>query len=195
VLAVTDKQTTGAPHFVETGHCQPTRQPAQARRAIEGAAVRGVRALGIDWAAAHAEVKLSPAGPFLMEIGARLGGDFITTELVPRSTGVDMVEGAINLALGHVPDLAPRHEPRAAAIRYCRHRPGRVSAIEGVDKARGMPGVKIVEVYFHVGQVVGEVTSSLARAGHVIVEGPSADQAVANAEAARDAIVIRTEPA
>jgi biotin carboxylase len=195
VLAVTDKETTGAPHFVETGHCQPTRQPAAARRAIEDAAVRGVRALGIDWAAAHAEVKLSAAGPFLVEIGARLGGDFITTELVPRSTGIDMVEGAINLALGHVPDLSPRHEPRAAAIRYCRHRPGEVQAIEGVDKARGMPGVKIVEVYFEVGQVVGEVTSSLSRAGHVIAEGRSADEAVANAEAARDAIVIRTSPA
>jgi biotin carboxylase len=195
VLAVTDKETTGAPHFVETGHCQPTRQPAEARRVIEDAAVRGVRALGIDWAAAHAEVKLSTTGPFLMEIGARLGGDFITTELVPRSTGIDMVAGAINLALGHVPDLTPRHEPRGAAIRYCRHRPGKVQAIEGVRKARGMTGVKIVEVYFHVGQVVGEVTNSLTRAGHVIAEGDSAEQAVARAEAARDAIVIRTDPA
>ncbi|MGB2823726.1 MAG: ATP-grasp domain-containing protein, partial [Phycisphaerae bacterium] len=98
VLAVTDKETTGPPHFVETGHSQPTRQPPDVQAAIVEAAVRGVRALGIDWAAAHAEIKLSPRGPVIIEIGARLGGDFITTELVPRSTGIDMVAGAISLA-------------------------------------------------------------------------------------------------
>jgi carbamoyl-phosphate synthase large subunit len=73
---------------------------ANDRQAIEAAAIAGVKALGIDWAASHVEIKLSPRGPYIIEIGARLGGDFITTELVPRSTGIDMVGGAINLALG-----------------------------------------------------------------------------------------------
>ncbi|MGB2614271.1 MAG: ATP-grasp domain-containing protein [Phycisphaerae bacterium] len=197
VLAVTDKVTTGAPHFVETGHSQPTREPPDARAAIAEAAVQGVRALGIDWAAAHAEVKLSPRGPFLIEIGARLGGDFITTELVPRSTGIDMVEGAINLALGRQPDLEPRHAPRGAAIRYLTPPPGRALAVKGVDEARRMPGVKVVEVDVGVGDTVPEVKSSLTRVGYVIAEGAGADEAVANAEAARDAIVIETagEPA
>ena len=35
-----------------------------------------------------------------MEIGARLGGDFISTELTHLSTGVDMVAAAINCARG-----------------------------------------------------------------------------------------------
>lgn len=142
-------------------------------------------------------MKLSPRGPFLIEIGARLGGDFITTELVPRSTGIDMVEGAINLALGRQPDLEPRHAPRGAAIRYLTPPPGRALAVKGVDEARRMPGVKVVEVDVGVGDTVPEVKSSLTRVGYVIAEGAGADEAVANAEAARDAIVIETagEPA
>ena len=192
VLTVTDKETTGAPHFVETGHSEPTQQPAEARAAIEGAAVAGVKALGIDWAAAHAEVRLSSRGPVLMEIGARLGGDFITTELVPRSSGIDMVAGAIRLALGEEPDLTPQHEPRGAAIRYLRHRPGRITAVTGTDEARRMVGVAIVEVYHEVGEVLPEVTSSLTRAGHVIAEGRDAQEAIARAEAARDMIQIVT---
>jgi len=193
VLAVTDKETTGPPHFVEMGHSQPTRQPPDVRAAIVRAAILGARALGIDWAAVHAEVKLSPRGPVIIEIGARLGGDFITTELVPRSTGIDMVAGAINLALGREADLTPVHEPQGAAIRYCRHQPGRVVAVEGVRRARGMPGVAIVAVDVAVGGAVGEVTSSLTRVGHVIAEGPTAEAAIARAEAARDAITIRTD--
>lgn len=193
VLSVTDKVTTGPPHFVETGHSEPTRRPPEVRQAIVDAAVAGVRALGIDWAAAHAEVKLSPRGPVLMEIGARLGGDYITTELVPRSTGIDMVEGAINLALGREPDMHPRHEPHGAAIRYVTPAPGTVVSIEGVGKARRMAGVRIVEVDVQVGDTVPEVKSSLTRVAHVIAEGAIADEAIENAEAGRAAIRIQTE--
>ena len=193
VLTVTDKMTSGAPFFVETGHSQPTRYSEAERQQILTAAVSGVRALGINWSAAHAEVRLTSAGPRLMEIGARLGGDFITTELVPRSTGIDMVEGAIRLALGEVPDLAPRHPPQGAGIRYLLPKPGKVVAVEGATEARQMPGVKIVEVAVVPGDVVPEMNSSLARVGHVIAEGATAAEAVARAEAARDAIQIRTE--
>ncbi|MDY7011711.1 MAG: ATP-grasp domain-containing protein [Planctomycetota bacterium] len=194
VLTVTDKETTGAPHFVETGHSQPTRQAESVRQAIESAAVKGVRALGIDWAAAHAEIKLSPRGPVLMEIGARLGGDFITTELVPRSTGIDIVEGAINLALGRQPDLKPKNSVRGASIRYLTPRTGKVTSIEGVERAKGMQGVKIIALGVEAGGEVPAITSSLTRVGHVIAEGATAEQAIANAEAARDAIIIHTEP-
>jgi len=193
ILAVTDKVTTGAPHFVETGHSQPTRLTDADRRRVEQAALDGVRALGIDWAAAHAEVRLSPDGPFLMEIGARLGGDFITTELVPRSTGIDMVEGAIRLALGEEPDLRPRHAPQGAAIRYLQPRCGTVRRVEGVDAARQMDGVRIVDVTVRPGDIVPPITSSLTRVGHVIAEGPSADAAIARAEAACDRIRIVTD--
>ena len=65
--------------------------------------------------------------------------------------------------------------------------------VEGATEARQMPGVKIVEVAVVPGDVVPEMNSSLARVGHVIAEGATAAEAVARAEAARDAIQIRTE--
>ncbi|MGA2266274.1 MAG: ATP-grasp domain-containing protein [Phycisphaerae bacterium] len=194
VLQVTDKVTTNVPHFVETGHSQPTRQSPQARQAIEEAAVLGVKALGIDWAAAHAELRMTSRGPMLMEIGARLGGDYITTELVPRSTGIDMMEGAINLALGRVPDLTPRREPAGVAIRYFTPPVGKIGSIEGVHKARSMPGVKILQIDIAPGGTVPQLLSSLTRVGHVIVEGTTVEEAIARAEAARDAVTFTMAP-
>jgi biotin carboxylase len=194
VLQVTDKVTTDAPHFVETGHSQPTRQSPQARQAIEEAAAKGVRALGIDWAAAHAELRLTSRGPMLMEIGARLGGDYITSELVPRSTGIDMVEGAINLALGRVPDLTPQHGPQGVAIRYFTPPVGKIGAIEGVQKARSMPGVKVFQLDIAPGGTVPQLLSSLTRVGHVITEGATVEEAIARAEAARDVVTFTMAP-
>ena len=51
---------------------------------------------------------MTPDGPKIVEIGARLGGDNITTHLVPLSTGVDMVECCIRIALGEKPNLEKR---------------------------------------------------------------------------------------
>ena len=96
VLTVTDKKTTGAPHFVELGHNQPSVYPSEIVRTIENAAKSGVKALGVNNCACHAEVKVQDGKVYIMEIGARLGGDFISTELTHLSTGVDMVAAAIN---------------------------------------------------------------------------------------------------
>jgi biotin carboxylase len=190
VLAVTDKLTTGAPHFVELGHTQPSRLDPASLALVRDAALRGIRALGLEWCAAHAEVKLAADGPYLMEIGARLGGDFITTELVPRSTGIDMVAAAISLALGEDPDLTPAHPPRGAAIRYLTPPPGMVQRIEGVEQAREMPEIEIVDIYVKPGDRIGPLESSLARAGHIIAEGKDADEAARRAEAGRDGVRV-----
>ena len=99
VVAVTDKITTGVPHFVEVGHSQPSALPADARAAVEDAARRAVEALGLDACAGHTEVRLSPRGPCVIETGGRLGGGYITSHLVPLAHGVALMEEAIRVDL------------------------------------------------------------------------------------------------
>ena len=101
VLAITDKVTTGAPHYVELGQHQPSRLP----QAVLDEAVRqvklGVKALGIDYGASHPELMISTDGNvYLTEIGSRMGGDFIGSDLVQLSTGYDFMRGVIEIALG-----------------------------------------------------------------------------------------------
>ena len=101
VLAITDKITTGAPHYVELGQHQPSQLPL----AILEEAVRqvklGVKALGIEYGASHPELMISKTGEvFVTEIGARMGGDFIGSDLVRLSTGYDFLKGVIEVALG-----------------------------------------------------------------------------------------------
>jgi biotin carboxylase len=101
ILQVTEKFTTGEPSFIETGHLCPARITKKQRDLIEGIVKRALVALDIQYGASHSEVKIQPDGEVvIIEIGARMGGDFIGSDLVFNSTGYDFVNAVLNVALG-----------------------------------------------------------------------------------------------
>lgn len=111
-LQITDKETTGAPHFVELAHRQPSDLPAAMQEHIFAITRRALDALGLTEGASHSEYKITGEGRIVvMEIGGRMGGDFIGSDLVRLSTGYDFVQGVIEVALGHI--IHP--EPKALA--------------------------------------------------------------------------------
>ena len=181
VLQVTDKKTTEAPYFVELGHNQPSLFPDDIVEAVKRAAVMGVRALEVNNCACHAEIKVQDGRAYIMEIGARLGGDFISTELTHLSTGIDMVAAAVDVALGVEPNLDPIAEPQGGAIRYFTPKPGKVVAIKNTELLN-RPDVYDAEIYVKPGDIVREVKSSLDRSGHVIVTAKDARTAIQQAD-------------
>ena len=181
VLTVTDKKTTGAPHFVELGHNQPSCYSKEDVETLKTAAVAGVKALGVNNCACHAEAKLMDGKAYLMEIGARLGGDFISTELTHLSTGIDMVAAAIDVALGMEPDLSIKEEPKGACIRYFCPKAGKLVSVTNTEVLND-PRVYKKEIYVRKGDIIPEFTSSLSRSGHVIVIEKTPQEAVKLAE-------------
>ena len=181
VLAVTDKKTTGAPHFVELGHSQPSCYSDEIVKRIKAAAIAGVKALKVNACACHAEVKVQDGEAYLMEVGARLGGDFISTVLTPVSTGVDMVGAAIDCALGIKPDLSRKNEGSAVCIRYFCPSPGKLISIKNLSLLSG-DDILESEIYVHEGDIIYNVTSSSHRSGHVIVKARDSHEVVQLAE-------------
>lgn len=192
VLTVTDKKTTGAPHFVELGHNQPSCFSAEDVETLKMAAIAGVKALGVSNCACHAEAKLMDGKAYLMEIGARLGGDFISTELTHLSTGIDLVAAAINVALGIEPDLNPKEDPKGVCIRYFCPKPGKLVSISNTEILNN-PHVYLWEIYRKVGDIIPEVTSSLCRSGHVIVTEDTPQKAIVLAENLIHNVKMETE--
>lgn len=100
-LQITDKVTTEAPHFVELEHHQPSNLSTKQFHDIYAITTNALNALGITNGASHSEYKITKDGRIaVMEIGARMGGDFIGSDLVRLSTGYDYVKGVIDVALG-----------------------------------------------------------------------------------------------
>lgn len=100
-LQITDKVTSGAPRFVEMQHHQPADIPTSVWDRIKTMVESALTALKIENSASHTEIKWNSNDElFIIETGARMGGDYISSDLVRLSTGYDFVEGAIKLAVG-----------------------------------------------------------------------------------------------
>ena len=181
VIQITDKLTTGAPYFVEMGHSQPSQLSENVQEQIRDVTIAANKAIGIQNGPSHTEIKVTKDGPKIVELGARLGGDCITTHLVPLSTGVNMVECSIKIALGEKPDLEPKWS-KGSAIRYLKTGTGTVKEIEGVDEAEKIEGVVQVSIVHGIDEQVGEIKSSVDRAGFVIAQAENADKATTIAE-------------
>ena len=191
VLAVTDKLTTGAPHFVEMGHSQPSRLPAEDVEKIKDLAMRAVKAVGIKCGPAHVEIMNTESGPKMVELGARMGGDCITTHLVPLSTGIDMVAATIKLCCGETPDISRKFN-KGSAIRYFDVPCGTIASIDGLKEAEKLNGVREITFVKNVGDEVCSIGSSTDRVGFVIAQGKKAEDAVTIACEAIKKIKIRT---
>lgn len=189
VIQVTDKITTGAPHFVEMGHTQPTRLSDVVVREIVRVAKMANKAIGITIGPSHTEIIVTDEGPKIVELGARLGGDCITSHLVPLSTGINMVECCIKIALGENPDINPKFQ-RGSAIRYFEQIEGEVKEISGLEEVGILPFVKQIGIMHGVGEKVTEIDSSLARMGFVIVQGENANDAERKAQLAMNEIKV-----
>ena len=100
-LTITDKVTTGSPYFVELEHHQPSNLSKDEYIIIYNITKRALNALGITNGASHSEYKISNDGHiYVMEIGGRMGGDFIGSDLVRLSTGYDFLRGVVEVAVG-----------------------------------------------------------------------------------------------
>jgi biotin carboxylase len=194
IITITDKLIVGNGNFTEIGHTQPSRLPQLIQREIEDVVRRTIQAIGIDNSPSHTECKITPEGVKVVEIGARLGGDNITTHLVPLSTGVNMVEMCIDIAAGN-PIRQYERQPNTAAIRYFNPVPGQITQVRGIEQARRIPGVQEVELLHGEGEVAPPITSSTDRIGFVIAQGCNGRDAAEICEEAMSLIQITTRSA
>ncbi len=181
IITITDKIVTELPFFAELGHTEPSRLAPDLQEDIRRVADAAIRAVGIRNGPSHTEIKVTSEGAKLVEIAARLGGDFITSRLVPLSTGVDMIECSFASLMGD--EVRYRRKiGRGAAIRFIQGEKGVLRSIEGLEAARNMPGVQEAEIYMKPGDPIRRPENSSDRVGHIIAVGRNADEAAANAE-------------
>ena len=192
ILQVTDKLTTGAPHFVEMGHSQPSQLGEFNVQAIREVAAKAVKAVGIENGPAHVEIMLTPNGPKMIELGARMGGDYITSHLVPLSTGIDMVKATIDISLGIEPDLDAKFD-KGSAVRFFPEQKGILKEIHGTDQAKQIDGIKEVILTKTCGELLGSIDSSADRIGSVIAQSVDAKAAVDCCSKAIEKIEIEVE--
>lgn len=192
VLSITDKTTTGSPHFVETKHTQPSRLPPEQQAEIIRLAQDSCRALNLTTGAAHVEIIYTKEGPKIVEVGPRMGGDLIATHLVPLSTGINYTQLIIRQALGETISL-PETRQRGACIRYIERPAGNYLGVDNLDKILEHPGIIQAGIFIAPGSSLRPLKSSTDRLGYIISNGQTADLADQLALQADEQLIIRME--
>lgn len=191
VIAITDKLTTPPPFFVELGHSEQSQLDESIKARIEEITKMAIKAINIRNGPSHTEIKITSEGPKVIEIAARLGGDFITSKLVPLATGVDMVVSSLMQAINEPIDLTRKHD-RGAAIRFISSEEGKIIELNGIEEARRIDGIHEISVYKKVGDEVSRLESSNDRIGHIIASAETVKEAIDICECASELIKIIT---
>ena len=102
IANITEKQVIGEEYgyFVEDTHIEPARISQKEWNLIEEEVKKALALIKADNCPSHTEVKLWNDKPYIIEMACRLGGDYITSDLVPLSTGIDMLGNLVKLSVG-----------------------------------------------------------------------------------------------
>ncbi|WP_432738068.1 ATP-grasp domain-containing protein [Maridesulfovibrio sp. FT414] len=184
-----------APHIIENGGQLPSFLPAETSQAVKELSGRAAIALGIEHGVAKGDMVVHKGKPYVIEMAARLSGGYFCSHEIPWNTGVDFVGIAIRLALGETPspdEMTPKFQ-KGVAQRYLFPDKGRVVSINGVEEARKIEGIRMVEIRTEIGAEISAATSHPARSGVVMGVAETMEKAVENVEKAVKCIRIITE--
>lgn len=178
ILAITEKTTTGAPHFVETGHTLPVRLDPADEAAITGLVTGMLDAVGYRYGPSHTEVMLTPTGPRLIESHGRPGGDRIS-DLLVLALGEDVFAQMMSAVFGLPAPAAAAHK-RVAGIRFVTY--DRTVPMPGIstELVASLPGVAEVAITVEAGRQPPEVRRSGDRHGFVVATGNTRDELETN---------------
>lgn len=119
LLQITKKYTTGSPSFIETGHFEPALLEDDIKERIKEIIFCALDSLEVEYGASHSEIKIDENGNIkIIEIGARMGGDLIGSNLVKLTTGIDFVENVIRICMNEKPILDIQDHYSYAGVRF-----------------------------------------------------------------------------
>jgi len=165
-LTFTKKFTTGTPNYIETGHVQPSDIRPEYQQNIKENIFKALDALNIQNGASHTEFKMDENGNIgIIEIGARMGGDCIGSDLVRISTGYDFLKMVINVACGNPPNFTKVSVPTKAEIKF-------IFTQEDINELEEYKR-KNIEKIFRISELelenIGNTFDSSTRVGYYII--------------------------
>jgi hypothetical protein len=198
ICGLADRHIFFPPYFIETGHTMPTIIEPEKQKALLETFCEGARALGLagegSIGAAKGDIKLTPGGPMIGEIAARLSGGYMSGWTYPYSSGALPIKAAILMAMGRKPEGHKPLKNWTSAERAFISIPGTVKSIHGIEAARETPHIRDLFLRVTCGGKVSFPENNVSKCGNVISAAPERKTAVEAAETAARSILIRLEP-
>ena len=170
VIQFTEKKTTEFPYNVELGHIQPARLSDEVKNEIREIIEKIAKALNFNNCGSHTELKIGSRGITVIETSPRFGGDFITSTLVPLSTGLNIDDLLIDISIGNKlsdSDLQPVKD-RYSGVVFFNLPEGQIEKIGDIDELKTIKGLHFYYFGLKEGDVVKKIKNSLDRYGDAV---------------------------
>ncbi|HTZ43957.1 MAG TPA: ATP-grasp domain-containing protein [Jatrophihabitans sp.] len=190
-LFIARKKLGFAPYFEEVGHTVEAADPLLADAGLREVLATAHTALGLQDGVTHTEVRLSPAGPVVIEVNGRPGGDLIP-QLGKLATGYDSIAAGIRIALGR-PVERSAAAGQAAAIEFAYPpRDCRVQAVE-IEQPQPAERVWVRSLVDPGAELRLPPRGYVGRWSYVLVAGDSVEECEKEIAAHRDGAALRWE--
>ena len=175
VLAVFDKpDPLDGPYFEETLYITPSRHPRAQLEELARLVQQACRAIGLVEGPVHAEARLAPEGPVLLEVAARsIGG--LCARTLTFGAGVSLEELLLRHALGLPTDGLVREQTASGVLMLPIPRPGTLVDVRGQNDARAVPGVVGLEITVARGREVKALPEGDRYLGFMFAKGDTPD--------------------
>ncbi len=184
------------PYFEETGHYVSHFDPLLHDPEFAATLQATHEALGFRDGWTHTEYKITAAGPKLIEVNGRLGGDLIPY-LGMRASGIDPGLVAAAVACGQRPNLVPTRELACAVRFFYVTRDHTVIDSVGFDEDALPPGIDLAVALAQPGDVVSPPPTGIVsgRVAFATVTGRTRAECAETLDGAQRALRLRTAPA
>ena len=126
--------------FRETGYCTPSALSSELQTEVLRVAGEAARALGVTTGCLHTEIKLTDAGPVVIEVNGRPGGGM--SEMLERASGFSILRTALRLAVGD--PVALKGPVACSRIGYLLYVFPETD-VEWIDSVEGLPELRKVD--------------------------------------------------
>lgn len=178
ILSIMEKIMTKAPIFAELGHSVVIDEEILSYR-ISEVVKKAIKALNINFGSVNMDLLVNDDKVVIIDIGARAGGNLISSHIVPLSTEIDLYRNIIMASLGEDIYFNKSKNIKAIATRILNFKEGIISKINyhEIEKIRELEYVKDIILNISVGDKVREYKNNLDSCGYVVVEGSSKEDA------------------
>ncbi len=171
VLGIMKKNMTPLPYRSELGHIIPSELPEEIENKIKNVVTNLIMTLKINAGAVNMDLILSEDNEvFIIDVGARMGGNAITSHIIPLSKGIDHVGNVIKYSMGdNNIELEPKFN-KCVVTRILDLDEGTIKKLPDFSKYYDN---EVVEIYFEkaVGDKIEKYISDAQRCGFLVVQG------------------------
>lgn len=185
VLGIMQKWMTDPPYYAELGHSIPTDLKKEVEDKAKKCVENAIKALGVNFGSVNMDMLITEDGKvYIIDIGARMGGNMIGPCIIPYGKGIDYMAAMIQNALGDPVDLSVK-DHCAVATKLLAFEDGIVKKIPDMKEVEEKFDV---EIYHHLekGMKVNEYHTNLDGCGYIVAKANTQKEAVEKAEKVLD---------